>query len=158
MRPKEYNDNNARIRLHNIHSRIMNLCYTPAYNGWGKVGGIGIGVCEEWFDFKTFYNWAFENGYQYGKTIARRNKQENYTPNNCEWVDSKHNHRERKNFRKLTFDNQTKPLYVWARLYKISPQALTRRINSGWEVGDALTTPLRTYKGRIVDNENSIWE
>ena len=157
-RPKKYDNDNARRTLHNILNRIINLCYTQTYNGWEKVGGIGIGIDQEWFDFKTFYDWAISTGYKYGKTLERIDKNENFTPSNCKWVDSKHRRRVRKVFRKLTFNNQTKPLPVWAVLYGMSPQALTRRINSGWEVEDALTTPLRAYKGRMLDDENSMWE
>lgn len=157
-RPKKYDNDNTRRILHNILNRIINLCYNERYNGWARYGGLGIYMTDEWFDFKTFYDWAISTGYKKGKTLDRIDKEGNFVPGNCRWVESKHRRRARKIFRKLTYNGQTKPLPVWAVLFGMSPQTLTRRINSGWEVEDALTTPLRAYKGRMLNNENSMWE
>lgn len=46
-------------------------------------------VCDEWKnDFKAFYDWAINNGYQDGLSIDRINVDGNYEPSNCRWVDS----------------------------------------------------------------------
>lgn len=53
-------------------------------------GGRGISICEEWkTDFKAFYEWAINNGWQKGLQIDRENNNGNYEPSNCRWATQK---------------------------------------------------------------------
>lgn len=46
----------------------------------------GITLCEEWLEFDTFKTWAINNGYTDELTIDRKKINENYSPDNCQWV------------------------------------------------------------------------
>lgn len=44
-----------------------------------------ITTCEEWQDFKAFEHWAISNGYKDDLYLNRKNKDKNYSPDNCCW-------------------------------------------------------------------------
>lgn len=54
----------------------------------------GITVCNAWrSNFAEFEKWAIENGYNDGLTIDRINPDENYCPENCQWITKSENSR-----------------------------------------------------------------
>jgi len=62
-------------------------CYNSNGKDYHKYGKRDIQVCEEWKNnYLAFKEWAFINGYKEGLTLDRVNKNENYTPNNCQWL------------------------------------------------------------------------
>jgi hypothetical protein len=57
----------------------------------------GIKVCEEWLKDRTsFFNWAFQNGYNDNLQIDRIDSDKGYSPDNCRWVTPKENQANRK--------------------------------------------------------------
>lgn len=79
----------SQTRLFNIWRGIKNRCYNRETPLFKYYGARGITVCAEWFDFRNFYGWAIENGYQKDLTIDRINNDAGYSPENCRWVDMK---------------------------------------------------------------------
>ena len=61
-------------------------CYNKNHHAYKNYGAKGIKVCNEWQNYDDFILWGFENGYEVGLTIDRINPNEDYKPNNCEWV------------------------------------------------------------------------
>src|SRR5215469_3855592 len=55
----------------------------------------GIKVCEEWYDYKNFEQWAKTNGFDPALVIDRIDGNGNYEPANCRWVTSKENNNNR---------------------------------------------------------------
>jgi hypothetical protein len=51
----------------------------------------GIKVCEEWLDYKIFFNWAINNGFREDLEIDRIDSNGNYCPENCQWITHKEN-------------------------------------------------------------------
>lgn len=56
---------------------------TPGYVYHHRYHDIGVIVCEEWYDFPTYYNWAVANGSRQGLTIDRKDNDGNYEYGNC---------------------------------------------------------------------------
>lgn len=71
----------------------------PLYHSWmamRRCGGIvrgltpyqeslyvGISVCPEWEDYRTFEAWAVSHGWQKGMQLTRRDKSKDFCPENC---------------------------------------------------------------------------
>lgn len=51
----------------------------------------GIIICEEWLNYKNFYNWAINNGYHKNLELDRIDENKNYCPENCQWITHREN-------------------------------------------------------------------
>lgn len=73
------------VPLYAVWCGIKSRCYNPNTANYKYYGAKGIVMCDEWKnDFKAFYNWAIDNGWQLGLTIDRHpNQKGNYEPSNC---------------------------------------------------------------------------
>ncbi len=133
--------------LYRRWGHILDRCTNPKCPNFTEYGGRGITVCREWLDFENFYNWSIHNGFYISKnpyqcTIDRIDNDKGYNPNNCRWVNNKQQSRNRRNNVMLTFNNQTFCISEWAERTKISRSAICHRLERGWSIEKALTTPI----------------
>lgn len=132
----------SRTRIYRIWNGMKNRCNNENEIGYENYGGRGITVCEEWNNsFEEFRDWSFENGYKEGLTIDRIDVNGNYEPSNCRWVTMAEQNRNKRDNVYLTYNEETKILGDWARLFGIKNNTLSRRIKDGWTVEQALTIP-----------------
>lgn len=83
--------------LYGIWTNMKSRCYSPTAKYYPEYGGRGITVCDEWLnDFPAFESWARSSGYAKGLSIDRENNQLGYTPENCRWVTSTTQQRNRR--------------------------------------------------------------
>lgn len=81
--------NLSKTRIYRIYSGMKQRCYNPKLSQYKRYGGRGIKICSEWLGpngFINFYTWAVANGYQDTLTIDRKNNNDNYCPENCQWI------------------------------------------------------------------------
>lgn len=133
--------------LYDVWGKIKARCYNIQSKDYTDYGGRGISVCTEWIDdFKAFYDWCIENGYQKGLEIDRRNNNGNYEPDSCRMVTRSQNMRNTRRNNNLTYNGETKCLSEWAEIYGIKRFTLFGRINRmGWDIEKALTTPTNQH-------------
>lgn len=116
-------------------------CTNPNQKDYQRYGGRGITVCERWSVFQNFLNDMGEppDGY----TIERKDRNGNYEPSNCHWVDRRVQANNRSSNRLLTHDGITLTAVQWAEQLGVSPALIYNRLRLGWSDTDALTRPVR---------------
>ena len=58
----------------------------------------------------------------------------------------KEQNKNKRNNHLITFNNETKTLFEWAKEYSINPFTLLNRINAGWDIKKALNKKVARYK------------
>lgn len=79
----------SRFRLYRIWNGIIQRCENRNTEAYGYYGEKGIFLCSEWRNnFRSFYEWAIQNGYSDKLSIDRYpDRHGPYCPENCRWVD-----------------------------------------------------------------------
>lgn len=81
-------------------SNMKRRCYDENNCSYDDYGGRGIKVCKEWIDgFKSFYDWAMENGWKKGLELDRIDTNGNYSPKNCRFITHQRNSVNRRKFK-----------------------------------------------------------
>jgi hypothetical protein len=138
----------ARTRLNYLYDRMKHRCYSTKDKYYKNYGARGIKVCEEWLkDSRNFYRWAIENGFDenapYMKcTLDRIDVNGDYSPENCRFVDIKTQCNNRTTNFLITYDGLTMNATGWGKKKGLNPSTIIKRIKSGWNIKEALETPL----------------
>jgi len=131
-----------KTRLFRIWTGMKTRCYNQNDHAYMRYGGRGITICEEWLDFKTFHDWAMNNGYLDALTIERKELSGNYEPSNCIWDTMKTQANNRRNSHYITYMGITKTMKQWADELGMPYQNLFSRIKLGWSTDEALSIPM----------------
>lgn len=122
---------------------MKNRCLNPNDKSYYRYGGRGIRICDEWLDFEAFYSWATNNGFQPGLSIERMDYNGDYEPANCCWASAKVQNNNKSSNIRISFKGENRTLSEWSETLGMSYSALHQRLNSGWSVDQAFTTPIR---------------
>lgn len=128
-----------KTRLYGIWASMKKRCLSKNNCNYPRYGGRGIKVCDEWLDYLTFKKWALSNGYSDDLTIDRIDVNGNYCPENCRWATMKEQQNNRRNNKKITYNNETHTVSEWAEITHISRHTLDFRFNNNWPLEIALT-------------------
>ncbi len=124
---------------------IVGRCHNPNNTSYDRYGGRGIRVCERWrANFSVFL--ADMGRRPNGHSIERMNNDGDYTPDNCKWIHSSLQGKNRSTTTQITLDGQTLCQADWCRKYGISSALFRNRRKRGMDVVAALTTPVRSRR------------
>lgn len=144
---RTYKHGMTHSKLYSVWRNMIDRCYREKNHAYKDYGGRGIYVCDEWRnDFKAFYDWAIKAGYGEGLSIDRSDNNGPYSPENCRWETPLEQANNRRANRLITFQGETKSLTQWSREYGHNYAMVQRRLNRGWSVETALTTPSKRKK------------
>jgi len=130
--------------VYRIWAAMLERCGNPNNKSYKDYGGRGITVCKEWHNSAIFINWALASGWKKGLSIDRIDNNSNYEPDNCRWVTSKENNRNRRSNHLISFDGKIQTMGQWAEELNMSPATLNSRINIlHWPIERALTEPVK---------------
>ncbi len=121
---------------------IRARCFNPNSPNFKNYGGIGITVCERWrHSFEAFFE---DMGTRPSPrhTIDRfPNGKGDYEPGNCRWATDKEQQRNKKNVVFVEFQGERRCLAELCELYGLHKNTVKRRLNKGWTLEAALSTP-----------------
>lgn len=137
----------SKTSMHNIWKNIKVRCKDKSNKNYG---GRGISICDKWDE--SFEAFLQDMGPRPSNkhSIDRIDNNGNYEPSNCRWATAKeqaNNKRKaihptsHKDGKKLTFNGVTKSLYEWGKDLNGGPTLVGHRLNRGWDLQKALTTP-----------------
>lgn len=143
-------------RIYNIYTNMIKRCYDKNNVGYKNYGGRGIKVCDEWLhNNKSFFDWAYDNGYSDTLTIDRIDNNKGYSPSNCRWVTMYEQANNTRKTIKIHYKNDIKSLSDWIAELNLNLPKKTiyqRLVLYGWDVEDAFYVPVK----RFTDKEKSI--
>ena len=133
-------------RLHKIWESMIARCEYKKHPYYSEYGGRGISVCENWHEYVNFRDWAIENGYSDSLTIDRIENRKGYSPDNCRWATMKEQQNNKRSNHILNLHGAKNTISGWSDITGINKTTIRARIENGWTVEDALTTPVRKRK------------
>jgi len=134
--------------LNEVWQSMKKRCYSKTAINYERYGGRGIEICSEWKDnVMNFYKWALNNGWKKGLQLDRIDNNKGYSPENCRFVTPKENANNRRSNFNVSYKGKTQSLKLWTEELNISYPVVHKRITRlGWNIIDALETPVRKHK------------
>lgn len=147
-------------RLYNVWCNMRRRCYSSNNSHYKYYGGRGIKVCDEWLGkngFQNFWDWAYSNGYDedapHGEcTIDRIDVNGNYCPENCQWINSSKQMRNRTDTHWVEFDGEVLSLAEFCDKYGISQSLASARLQRGWTPAEVMFFNAKNMNGSIEYN------
>lgn len=113
-------------KLYKVWRGMKRRCTEPAYRAYERYGGRGIGFCERWKDYDSFFE-DMSPSYKDGLTLERIDNSLDYSPSNCRWATLKEQANNRRSNRNLTWNGETKTMTQWAESLGLRPDTFTWR-------------------------------
>lgn len=134
--------------LYHVWCQIRYRCYEKSNKDYRFYGGRGITVCERWMIHGNgigFRNFIADMGDRpINGQVERVNNDKGYSPDNCIWATREEQSKNRRTNRRIKFNGEENILMDWSKKVGISSSCIAYRLNVGWSVKRALTTP--TYR------------
>ena len=122
---------------------MIRRCYDTARPHYVRYGRRGISVCSRWRDsFATFYDDMGPRPSS-AHSIDRIDNEGDYEPDNCRWATLHEQSRNTRRNHNLTHNGITMCITDWANRVGVDRRTITKRLNRGWSVELALTTPVK---------------
>jgi hypothetical protein len=133
--------------LYHVWRNMMKRCHDPRNKAWEHYGKRGITVCQSWRDIRNFIA-DMGPSYQEGLQIDRIDTNGDYEPPNCRWATRKEQGRNKRNNVILEHNGERMPFSAWAERMNLSEATIRRRLEYGWDISRALTTPPGPNNGK----------
>lgn len=135
--------------LYGVWKSIIQRCYNINDPGYAMYGAKGVIMWDEWRnDFKKFYDWCIENGWQKGLVvdkdiIPKQNGTTSlvYSPETCSIVTPTINSRNRSSTRFVEYKGVEITIGELSEKCGLSYHTIKGRIDRGWGIEIALNKP-----------------
>lgn len=128
---------------HPLYSTWKNMkkrCNNPNATEYENYGGRGICVCKDWSNnFKSFYNWAINNGWSKKLIIDRIDNNGNYCPENCRWTNVKTQVNNKTNNHYIKYNENIYTLSTLAKYLNIPYNVIRYRVSRcKWDINQLI--------------------
>lgn len=129
---------------------MINRCHKEGNHAAKYYYDKGITVCDEWrYSLDDFIEWAKSSGYELGLTIERIDNSKGYCPENCTWIPSNEQQKNRSVSRYMTYKGRTMIISDWARETGIHKTVIRYRLNMGMSPDQAINSAVNCVEGVI---------
>lgn len=149
--------------LYVIWKGIKARCRTKGHRVYGRYGGRGIDICEQWMDFHVFVSDINRLIGQRpeGCSIDRIDNDGDYEPGNVRWADMKTQARNTRSNVQIKSDSgevATRP--EWAERSGLSIDVIRCRLARGLSIDEAISCPARRgeYSGKAKLTNKDVYE
>lgn len=111
-------------------------CSDPTREGYKDYGARGITVCDRWVQFEAFLSDMGE--VPKGCTIERVDNDQGYSQENCKWIPTAEQAKNRRNVRHVEIGGEQVSMLEASRRAGVGYTTLLYRINAGWSLERAL--------------------
>lgn len=127
-----------------IWNSMVQRCVNKKSSSYANYGANGISVSSRWMDFNNF---IADMGLRPTDrhTIERIDNSLGYSMGNCRWATYGEQSRNRSSNRIIAHNGKVKCVSDWAEELGVSENVLNGRLRRGWEIEDALNTPVSIY-------------
>ena len=140
--------NKSKTRIWAIWEDMHQRCENPNHKAYEVYGMRGVIICDAWYDFNNFLEWANASGYDDNLTLDRMDPDGMYEPNNCRWVSKEYNSRHRRGVTLVIDNYEVLTLPQLADRYGLSYTTIRTRYKDGKRGADLTATPKRKRKGQ----------
>ena len=131
----------SRPAAYRTWKEMRKRCLSSKSSRYHDYGGRGITICDRWLDFENFYA-DMGDPPSPAHSIERIDNNSGYSPDNCKWATNKEQQRNKRTSRMIEFQGQTRCASEWEEILGFRRLTLINRLNAGWSVEKALTTPI----------------
>jgi hypothetical protein len=108
---------------------MLSRCRNQNDANWPRYGGVGITVCERWYQFENFIKDMGKRPTD--KRLGRKNVTKGYTKKNTLWVTMEESANNRRKSCLITFKGVRMTAARWGRKFGIPSSTITNRILRG---------------------------
>jgi hypothetical protein len=147
-RPREQHGMNG-TPTYLVWAAVLRRCTNPNSKDYPRYGGRGITVCERWAkSFAAFYADMGEK--PPGMQIDRIKNERGYEPDNCRWVTSQVNNRNRRDSVYVEYRGERLHIRELADRHGIRPATLAWRLKHGMSVERAVEDEVGFQNERVT--------
>lgn len=133
---------------HRIWRAMKHRCQSPKAINYQTYGGKGVSVCERWAKFENFLADMGPRPSPRHTLDRYPNCAGNYELGNVRWATWEEQGNNKRTTKLFEYNGDRMTIAMFARKYGISGSRVYYRINRGWSLARALTTPVMTNKSR----------
>lgn len=132
--------------IYRIWRLMITRCENPHHKAYHHYGGRGIGVCPEWrasFEDFEFYVAQLPRYSEPGYKLDRIDNDDGYKPGNVKWSTQAQQLRNTRRTRWITIGGKMQCAKDWCDELGVNKSTFYQRLELGWSVESALTTPVQ---------------